>query len=167
MARRTKAVLAAVALGALAAALVPLAFATSIAATGRVSAAPLNPVGGSGVRGQAAAQERMEAESLKVHVTLACKQACPSGSTAAGVRVRVVFTEGRCGTPAGKRYPVAAGNMGPGGLDLRREKSFDPNDDPIGHSRAVRVAWDPDGDGKFEQAACGRSFVVADTTNPA
>ena len=50
MARRTKLVLAAIGLGAVAVALVPLAFATSIAPTGRVSAAPLNPVDSSGVR---------------------------------------------------------------------------------------------------------------------
>ena len=165
MARRTKLVLAAIGLGAVAVALVPLAFATSLAPTGRVSAASLNPVGGSGVRGQSAAQERIEAESFKLHVTLACKQACATGPSGSGIPVRVVFTEGRCGTPAGKRYPVGAGTMGPGGLDLRREHGFDPNDDPISNSRAVRVRWDPDGDGKFEQAACGRDHVIADTTN--
>ena len=164
MTRSTKIVVAATALAALAAWLVPMAFGTSLAPTERASVASLHEVGDSGVGGLAAGYELLEQHSLRLHVTLACNEACPGGAD--GSRVRIVFTSGACNKPAGRRYPVAAGRMGPGGLNLRRNLQIDPNDDPIGHSRSVRARWDPDGDGKFALAACGHDRVLRDTSQP-
>jgi hypothetical protein len=167
MAHRTKLGLAALAaLGAVAATLVPLALGTSLAPTEVVAESPLKAVGGNGIRGQAFAHEFIEQESVRVHVTLACSAACPVAGTINGVPMRFTFAQRPCGKQPGKTFVIGSGQLGAGGLDVKRERGFDPGKDPIRHSGSVRADWDIDGDGKLEPAACGRNRVVQDTSNP-
>jgi hypothetical protein len=172
MGGRAKFGLLSLAVGVAAAALVPLApassdQATSAASGGRAYVAGLGAVGGSGVAGLIYAQER--SGRLRLHVTLACLQACQSGITPGVIPMRFVFASGRCGRPAGKTFTFSGGKLRPGGLDFRAASSgpgraagrnaatagFDPDNDPLNYMRSLRATWDPDNDGSYEIAACG------------
>jgi hypothetical protein len=159
MARRAKLGSVTLALGAVAATALPLAPATAENVTAAASkpdpgaTAELKPVGGSGLRGLAVAREHKG--KLRFHATLACSQACPTGATANGVRVRFRLTRGSCGDPPGKTFSVGGGKLGPGGLDVKRARDFIISPE----YRAVRAVWDPGNDGRFERAACA-AFVL-------
>jgi hypothetical protein len=147
-----------VALGAVAAVAVPLTLAsagnvTSAAAKPNGGVAELTSVGGSGLRGLAVARKREG--KLRFHVTLACSQACPTGATANGVRMRFKFARGGCGEPQGKTASLRGGTLGPGGLNVIRGVAITPDND-LNEASSVRGSWDPDHDGDFEPAVCGR-----------
>jgi hypothetical protein len=158
MAVRTKIKVAALVSATVAAMMVALTLSSSENVTAAAAkhdhavTAELRSVGGSGLHGLAVAREH--AGKLRFHATLACSQACPTGTTASGVRVHFKFAQGRCGKPSGRTFAVAGARLGPGGLDVKGTMSFDSGNDPSTYSVSLRATWDPDNDGKFEPAAC-------------
>ena len=129
--------------------------ATIASATPSVVAATLaafKPVGASGLSGLGFAHK--DGDKLLFHATLACSQACPTGSTGNGVPVRFKFAEGGCGKPTGKSFVLNYGKILPDGFDSRSARSFDPDNDPLTFWHSMRGAWDLDNNGAFEGATC-------------
>jgi hypothetical protein len=119
------------------------------------------PVGSSGLSGLGFAHK--DGDKLRFHATLACAQACPTGSTGNGVPVRLKFAEGGCGKPTGESFALNFDKID--GFDSRSTRSFDPDNDPLTFWNSMRAAWDLDNNGAFEGAACapkGSSYYYAD-----
>jgi hypothetical protein len=123
-------------------------------------------IGGSGLVLPGLGFVHKDGDKLRFHAALACSQTCPTGNTANGVPIRFALTEGGCNKPAGKSFSLKAGKLGPGGLDFHSASSFDPSNDPLTRSKAMRAAWDPDNNGSFEPAACGDGYIKFDKIDP-
>jgi len=138
-----------------------LATVTASAAQSIMNAYEFTPVGGSGLRGLGYVIK--SGGKIRVQATLACAQACPTGSTGNGVPVRLKFAEGGCGKPKGESFALNFDKID--GFDSRSTRSFDPDNDPLTFWNSMRAAWDLDNNGAFEGAACapkGGSYYYAD-----